>query len=89
MSVTMHTDVWIVFKDDVVEVAWCSCMQGADGSCNHVAATLYKMDFAHTNGLCDPACTDVLCRWNSASKKDIEPVRINDIIIKKKVESNK
>ena len=84
MSVTMHTDVWIVFKDGDLVAAWCSCMQGADGSCNHVAATLYKIDHAHTNGLCDPACTDVLCQWNSASKQDIQPSRINDIIIKKK-----
>ena len=41
--------------------AWCSCMAGSFETCNHVIATLYKIEYAHRKGLCNLACTETAC----------------------------
>ena len=35
-------------------------MAGAYESCNHVIATLYKLEFANNKGWISPACTEIL-----------------------------
>ena len=44
--------------------AWCSCMAGSFETRNHVIATLCKIEYAHTKGWCNLACTETACQWN-------------------------
>ena len=73
--------LWIVFDDksDIL-FSFCSCTAGFGACCNHVVAAMYKVEFANEKGLTDPACTDVLCYWNSASK-DIAPMKVKNMEI--------
>jgi len=36
--------LWIAFSNNDILSAWCSCMAGAFEVCNHVIATLYKIE---------------------------------------------
>ena len=71
--------LWILFdeKSDIL-CSFCSCTAGFGACCNHVVAAMYKVEFANEKGLTDPACTDVLCYWNSASK-EIAPMKVKDM----------
>ena len=85
--------LWIAMKkksDKTGEIlsAFCSCMTGTYECCNHIIATLYKMEYACRMGWCSPACTDIACQWNKSTKNDIEPKRISDIIVRKKLATN-
>ena len=42
--------LWIAFSNNDIVSAWCSCMAGAFEVCNHVIATLYKMEYANNKG---------------------------------------
>ena len=68
--------------------AWCSCMAGAYEACNHIIATLYKIEYANNKGWCSPACTETACQWNQSTKKDIEPKRIKNLIVRKKLRTD-
>ncbi|XP_065682264.1 uncharacterized protein LOC136095495 [Hydra vulgaris] len=82
--------LWIVIKQgdekrsDIL-TGWCSCMAGSYETCNHVIACLYKIEYANTKGWCNPACTETACQWNLGTRKDVEPKRISDLIISKKL----
>ena len=65
----------------------CSCMAGASECCNHVIAVLYKIQYANAKGFTSPACTETACQWNRSSKKEIEPRRISEIVVRKKTAS--
>ena len=39
-------------------------------------------------GWCTPACTELACKWNQATKKEIIPKRISDIIVRKNLGTN-
>ena len=89
--------LWIVFenctnlcikKDVSISAAWCSCMAGASGCCNHIISALYKIEYANSQGWCTPACTEQACQWNKTSKKDVVPQKITELIIRKKLGSS-
>lgn len=62
--------LWILFaSDSSVMTAFCTCTAGHSKCCNHVAAVLYKVEFANEKGITDPACTDEACMWNASAKE--------------------
>ena len=88
MSIHEEKELWVAVKHEgKIVTAWCSCMAGASRCCNHVIATLYKVEYANTHGYCSPACTSVPCGWNKSTKTIIEPKKISDIVIRKKLRS--
>ena len=73
--------LWILFDEkNNVTSSFCSCTAGFSHCCNHVVATLYKIDYANEKGFTDPTCTEQLCYWNSSSK-DFTPMKIKDMNI--------
>ena len=62
-------------------------MAGSSHCCNHIIATLYKLEYATLHNLRDPACTSVACSWNASTRKDVCAKRITDINIRKKSRS--
>ena len=62
---------------------WCSCMAGAYAACNHIIATLCKIEYASNEGWCTPACTPA-CQSNKSTEKIIEPTRLTDLFIRKR-----
>ena len=92
-NVNEYKSLWIAIQcesSSKVEIlsAWCSCMAGAYEACNHIIVTLYKIEYANSKGWCSPACTEVACRWNRSTRKDIEPTRIMDIFVRKRLRSD-
>ena len=50
------------------------------GTCNHVAAVLFKVEFAWKSGLTNPACTAKECGWAAfGAKHRVEPERIKNM----------
>ena len=73
--------LWIVFKSDgSVITGFCTCTTGHSRCCNHIAAVLYKLNYANEKGYTNPACTDEVCNWNSSSK-EIHPMKVKDMDI--------
>lgn len=73
--------LWILFNSDgSIVTAFCTCTAGQSKFCNHIAAVLYKIEFANQRGLNSPACTDESCVWN-ASAKEIGPMKVKDMNI--------
>ena len=88
MSIHDEKELWILIQPNgKILTCWCSCMAGSSRCCNHVIATLYKMEYANTHGYCSPACTSVPCGWNKSTKRSIEPRMITDIVVRKKIRS--
>ena len=52
-------------------------------ACNHVFATLYKIEYANNKGRCSPSFTEATCQWNQSTKKDIEQKRITELFVHK------
>ena len=46
------------------------------------------MEFAGEHGLIDPSCTERACLWNNSSNKDIQPKRVQYMVIVEHVRSN-
>lgn len=90
MAINEEKDLWVAVQPDgKILTAWCSCMAGASGCCNHVIAAMYKVEYACIQGFCSPACTSIPCGWNKSTKTVIEPKRIADIVVRKKLRSTK
>ena len=89
LTVTTTHHIWVLVRNDPVSIltCWCSCMAGSSQCCNHCIAVLYKIDYAARKGYLDPACTSMPCQWNQSSKKEIEPKRVKDISIRKRLKS--
>ena len=86
MSINEEKELWIATQPDgKILTGWCSCMAGAFACCNHIIATLYKVEYAHSQGFCSPACTSIPCGWNKSTKTTIEPKKIADIVVRKKL----
>ena len=62
-------------------------MVGANSCCNHVIAALCKVEYANAHAQCLAALTSMLCVWIKSTKTVIEPERISNIIIKKRLSS--
>ena len=80
-TVDGYKQLWITVKNihkngSIILSAWGSCMAGSSETCNHVIATLNKIDCAHTKGWRYLACTETTCQWNRGTRKEVEPKRI-------------
>ncbi|XP_054760455.2 uncharacterized protein LOC129266641 [Lytechinus pictus] len=75
-------NVWVAANKKTGEVlsAFCECFAGYSTTCNHVAALLFKVDFAWRNGLTNPSCTSRECTWSAfAGKQSVEPDRVSEM----------
>ena len=85
MSIHDDKEPWIVVKPTgKIITAWCSCMTGPSRCCNHIIATLYKVEYANSNNFCSPSCTSMPCGWNQSTKNVTEP-KISEIVVRKKL----
>ena len=55
-------------------VCWC---------CNHIIPWLYEKEYTSTHEYADPSCTSAACAWNKSTKKEIEPYRVSDMMVRK------
>ena len=79
-------ELWIVVKPNgKIVTTWCSCMAGASTCCNHIIATLYKVEYGNSNRFRSPSCTSMTCGWNQSTKKVIEPKNISEIVVPKRI----
>ena len=77
-------NVWVLCsKSGEVICANCTCTAGFGECCNHVVAILYKVEYANSHGLIDPACTAVACAWNKSTEREVEPQKVKDLVLKK------
>ena len=67
----------ILKKQAKIKAVHCSCMSGMYGTCNHVAAMLFRVEAARL-GLTNPACTTNLFEW-LPNRKDIQPTKVKNI----------
>lgn len=75
--------LWILCKTSgEIVCSYCSCTAGLSTCCNHVIAALYKVEFANIKGVNDPACTEKACAWNNSGKKDVQPKKIKEMVIR-------
>jgi putative phage-type endonuclease len=75
---------WVcVDSSGCVKAGGCSCVAGKGETCSHVAAVLFKVEMAHRLGLSGSACTDNSNLWNKGTKRNVEPVRLSGMKIKK------
>ena len=58
--------------------AHCTCMAGMAQTCNHVAASLFRLEAACRLGLTNPSCTSKACEWLPANRK-VAPIKIKDM----------
>ena len=81
--------LWLLVQKERLEIftSCCSCMAGTSQSCNHVIDVPFKIDYALQKGLLNPSCTSTSCSWSKSTKHDIEPQKIKDIVIQKKIRS--
>ncbi|XP_073258887.1 uncharacterized protein [Porites lutea] len=64
-------EVWVALKKDgTVLCGWCTCIAGTSATCNHIIASLYKVEYAFTHGHTDPSCTSLPCGWNERVGKE-------------------
>ena len=71
-SISIHDDkeLWIVVKPTgKIVTGWCSCIAGAIRCCNHIIATLHKVEYTNSNSFFSPSCTSMPCGWNQSTKK--------------------
>ena len=70
-----------LFRDGMVEVAYCVCTAGLAGCCNHIAGLLYALEEFVRLGLCDEpeSPTSRLCKWNKPRSKKVAPCKVADI----------
>ena len=57
------------------------------GNMQPCIATLYKIEYAHTKGWCNLACTETACQWNKGTRKEVETKHITDLFVRKKLGS--
>ena len=89
MSIHNEKEVWVVANPDgMIITAWCSCMAGVSRCCYHVIAMLHKVEYANANNFRSPACAFIPCGWNKSEKKIIEPEKISEITVQKKMTSS-
>eukprot|EP00794_Sanderia_malayensis_P012122 gene12122-13374_t len=80
--------IWVAIekKSGTVKSAYCTCFAGLGLTCNHIAAILFKVEHAWTNGwVQDSSCTSMPCSWNKygKNKTKIEPKTVSDMTIRK------
>ena len=72
--------LWVCLpkQDGKVLAGHCSCMADVSQTCNHVAATLFRIEAAVRMGLTSPSCTSTACGW-LPNNKSVEPTKIKDL----------
>ena len=76
MTVSNFKELWIAIQDNGrVLTCWC---------CNHVIPSLYEKEYTNTHGYTDPSCTSSACALNKSTKKEMEPKRISDMVVRKR-----
>ena len=72
--------LWICIqkKGAKIQCAHCSFMAGMSQTCNHVAATLIRIEAASRIGLNSPSCTSLPCQWLPNSKS-VRNIKIKDL----------
>ena len=81
---TVHICLTESMKEAEVRAAFCVCVAGLGGCCNHVAATIYALEDFVRKGLREEAaktCTSKLQAWNQPRKKNVTPLRVLDIAL--------
>ena len=68
----------ILKKSSKVLSAYCSCMAGMSGTCNHVAALLFRVEAAVRLGLTNPSCTTKSCEW-LPNRKNVQPTKVKNL----------
>ena len=78
--------VWALLQQSgEILTAYCSCTAGLSRCCNHVIAILYKVEFAVSEGLTSPTCTEVKCKFNDMSKNVVKGCKVKDLIFEKQI----
>ena len=54
-------------------------------TCNHVIATLYKIEYVHVMEWYNLTCTETAYQWNKGTRKEVEPKCITDLFVRKKL----
>lgn len=62
-------------------------MAGSFETCNHVIATQYKSEYSLTKRWCNLPCTNTACQCNKGTRKEVEPKRITELFVRKKLGS--
>ena len=79
---------WVAIHDNAkLLTCWRTCKAGVSQCLNHINACLYKIEYAYTHRYIDHSCTSTACAWNNSRKKEIEPKRISDIVVRKRSRS--
>ena len=67
---------WAVCRKDLIDIiggeilsAYCTCIAGLYGSCNHVAGLLFRVEAAVLTGLSNPTCKSVSAAWDIPKTK--------------------
>ena len=84
-------NVWALIEKDskipggTVKSAYCSCVAGLVGICNHVVALVFRIEHAVRFNLSKPTFTRKSCIWNvpSGSKVDVAPKKRKDFCFDK------
>ena len=89
---------WVICTKDkgdddpggIIHSAYCTCIAGLSGTCNHVTALLFRVDAAVTTGLTNPSKTSKLCQWNvpSGTKINLKPMLAAEMSFTKQHFSN-
>ena len=68
--------LWIIMeKSGKIRSCHCTCMAGMSQSCNHVAASMYRIEAAVRNRLTNPSCTSRANQW-LLNHKEIQPMKV-------------
>ena len=72
--------LWICVnkKDGKILRSYCTCMAGMSETCNHVAATLFRLEAAVRLGLTRPSSTSTVCNW-LPNLKVVKPERLENM----------
>ncbi|CAN7938083.1 unnamed protein product [Ixodes hexagonus] len=78
-TVSKLYDTQVTLTNNVITSIVCSCMAGQWQSSSHAGALLFKVAEATSRGLTGSACTDVQCKWNASTAKNVVPAPLEVI----------
>ncbi|CAC5421812.1 unnamed protein product [Mytilus coruscus] len=81
-----HT-TWVLVEkaSGEIQTAYCTCFAGLGETCKHMAAILFKVDYAWQWGENNKSCTSKPCVWKSPSTKKsvVQPKKLSELKIMK------